>query len=143
MGAGTKELLAVLCANVLSVLQFAVPVWTTMLTRAEEHQIESVLKTGLYLVLGPHRYKSYKWALNESKMITLKQQRNQIFANFTKSCLRNEKFSKWFELTEVNNGTVTRSKKSTYKMVPARTQAYERSPIPQMTIIANQLMSKS
>ena len=86
MGAGTKELLNVLRANVISVLLFAVPVWTTMLTKAEEDQIESVLKTGLFLIYGPHKYKSYKWALRESNMISLKDQRSRILISMYALC---------------------------------------------------------
>ena len=126
----------------MSVLQFAIPVWATMITKAEEEQIESVLKTGLFLIYGPHRYRSYTWALKESNMITLKEQRTRILTRFTKNCMQNEKFIKWFEHTEVSHGAVTRSQKVTFKPVPARTQAYAKSPIPQMTIIANQLMNK-
>ena len=142
MGAGTKELLNVLRANVISVLLFAVPVWTTMLTKAEEDQIESVLKTGIFLIYGPHKYKSYKWALRESNMISLKDQRSRILYCFTRNCMKDDKFSRWFEYAERNNGAVTRRQNNVFKTVPARTQAYARSPIPQMTVIANQIMTQ-
>ena len=52
LGASEKELLNVLRAQVLSVLQFATPAWSTLITAQESAQIEAVLKTGLYLVYG-------------------------------------------------------------------------------------------
>ena len=42
LGACEADLLDVLRCQVLSVLQFAVPAWTTMLTKAESKSIESV-----------------------------------------------------------------------------------------------------
>ena len=47
LGASEQELLSVLRAQVLSVLQFATPAWSTLLTVQESNQIESVLRTGL------------------------------------------------------------------------------------------------
>ena len=52
LGAGEADLLNVLRCQVLSVLQFAVPAWTTMITKEESRRIESVQKTGLYLIYG-------------------------------------------------------------------------------------------
>ena len=48
MGANEEDLLKVLKAQVLSVLQFATPAWSTLLTVLESARIESILKTGLF-----------------------------------------------------------------------------------------------
>ena len=61
LGASEKELLSVLRAQVLSVLQFATPAWSTLITQKESAPIESVLKTGLYLVYG-QKYETFSWA---------------------------------------------------------------------------------
>ena len=106
-----------------------------MLSKAEISRIESVQKTGLYLVYGP-RYKSYTWALQDAKMTSLENQRQKIFEKFTRDCLRSPKFSKWFVKTDSEQAATTRSKKPMFKPVPARTQAYARSPIPQMVALA-------
>ena len=53
LGASEQELIRVLRAQVLSVLLFATPAWSTLITAKESARIESVLKTGLYLVYGP------------------------------------------------------------------------------------------
>ena len=136
LGASEKELLNVLRAQVLSVLQFATPAWCTLITAQESAQIEAVLKTGLYLVYG-HRYLSFSWALKESNMKTLKEQRLVIFERFTKSCIQNPKFKKWFVRTSTEGGRTTRQNKPMFKPIHTRTQGFARSAIPKMVQLAN------
>jgi hypothetical protein len=138
LGSSEVDLLRVLRYQVLSVLQFAVPAWTTMITRAEARSIESVQKTGLYLIFGA-RFRSYSWALREANMCTQEEQRQKIFERFTKKCISSKKFSKWFCRTENSQAVTTRSKKMSFKPVPARTRAFANSPIPQMVALANKL----
>ena len=73
LGASEQELLSVLRAQVLSVLQFAIPAWSTLLAVQESNKIKSVLRTGLYLVYG-EQYQSFSWALCQLKVRTLKEQ---------------------------------------------------------------------
>ena len=137
LGANESELLKVLRAQVLSVLQFASPAWSTQITAHESARIESVLKTGLYLVFG-ERYQSFSWALNEAHMSSMKDQRTQAFKKFTRDCLKNQKFQNWFAKTETDTqGVATRRHKPRFKPVPARTSSYARSAIPQMVKVAN------
>ena len=138
LGACEADLLNVLRCQVLSVLQFAVPAWTTMITRAESNSIESVQKTGLYLIYGA-RFRSYTWALGEANMKTQFEQRKKLFEKFTRSCINSKKFSKWFCRADNELGMATRSRKMRFKPVPTRTQQYARSPIPQMVELANKL----
>ena len=136
LGASEQELLSVLRAQVLSVLQFATPAWSTLITGKESAQIECVLKTGLYLVYG-HRYESFSWALRQAKMSSLSDQRRKMFHNFTKGCINSNKFKKWFAIDEQTTGTVTRSKKLRFQPIHCRTQAFARSAIPQMVKLSN------
>ena len=131
LGASEKELLNVLRAQVLSVLQFATPAWSTLITAQESAQIEAVLKTGLYLVYG-QRYLSFSWALKEAKMRTLKEQRSVMFERFTKNCIQNPKFKKWFVRTKTEGGRATRQKKPMFKPIHTRTQGFARFAILQM-----------
>ena len=78
LGASEQDLLNVLRAQVLSVLHFASPAWSTQITAQENRMIEAVLKAGLYLVYG-ERYKSFSWALKEAKISSLKDQRSKKF----------------------------------------------------------------
>ena len=134
LGASETDLLSVLRCQVLSVLQFAVPAWTTMIRKAEPRSIES----GLYLIFGA-RFRSYSWALREANLCTQEEQRQKIFERFTKKCISSKKFSKWFCRTENSQAVTTRSKKMSFKPVPARTRAFANSPIPQMVALANKL----
>ena len=137
LGASEQDLLKVLRAQVLSVLQFASPAWSTLITAHESARIESVLKTGLFLVYG-HRYESFSWALREANWSSLEDQRTRYFEKFTQNCLKNKKFQNWFVRMEDNTeGVVTRRRKQRFKPVHARTAAYARSAIPQMVKVAN------
>jgi hypothetical protein len=136
LGASEQELLNVLRAQVISVLQFASPAWSTLITAKESSQIESVLKTGLFLVYG-HRFQSFLWALTEAKMNSLQDQRTKMFQVFTQKCIANKKFQKWFVLSEVSSVSVTRQKQKKYKTVPTRTEGFARSAIPKMIELAN------
>ena len=136
LGASEQDLLTVLRAQVLSVLQFASPAWSTLITAQENKQIESVLKTGLYLVYGA-RYESFSWALSEANISSLQDQRSSMFLRFTKNCIRNPKFNKWFVKNDNHYSVPTRQQKPRFKPIPTRTRAYERSAIPQMVKLAN------
>ena len=138
LGACEANLLNVLRCQVLSVLQFAVPAWTTMLIKSESKSIESVQKTGLYLIYGA-KFRSYTWALQEANMRTQVEQRRKLFEKFTKACVRSQKFSKWFCKTNNTQLMTTQSRKVRFKPAPARTQQYANSPIPQMVEFANKL----
>ena len=138
LGASVPDLLSVLRCQVLSVLQFAVPAWTTMISKAESRSIEAVQSTGLYLIYGA-RFRSYNWALNEANMRTQAEQRSSIFEKFTRTCVRSQKFSKWFCKLENNNNMATRSKKVQFKPVETRNKYYSKSAIPQMVALANRL----
>ena len=77
LGAREADLICVLRSQVLSVLQFAVPAWTTMIMKSESRSKESVQKTGLYLIFGA-RFRSYSWALREAQMRGQVEQRQEI-----------------------------------------------------------------
>jgi hypothetical protein len=140
LGAGERELLSVLRAQVLSVLQFASPAWSTQITAKENTQIESVLKTGLYLVYGA-RYESFSWALAEANMSSLMKPRSTQFMKFTQCSIKNPKFCKWFVKNEDNTTVNTRQQKPRFKPIPFRTKAYAQSAIPQMIKVANSMHS--
>jgi hypothetical protein len=138
LGASVPDLINVHRCQVLSVLQFAVPAWTTMISKAESRSIESVQKTGLYLIFGA-KFRSYTWALKQAGIKTQAEQRSKIFEKFTRACTTSKKFSKWFCKSDASNLMTTRSKKVQFKPVLTRTKYYANSPIPQMVALANKL----
>ena len=138
LGASVPDLLSVVRCQALSVLQFAVPAWTTMISKAENRSIEAVQKTGLYPIFGA-KFRSYTWALREAGMKTQEQQRSRIFEKFTRACATSKKFSKWFCKQDSSSLMLTRSKKVHFKSVATRTNHYANSPIPRMVALANGL----
>ena len=115
----------------------SLPAWSTLITAHENARIESVLKTGLFLVYG-HRYESFSWAFREANMSSLEDQRTRHFEKFTQTCLKNNKFQKWFvRIKDSTDGVVTRKRKARFKPVYTRTASYARSAIPHMVKVAN------
>ena len=139
LGADKNELKDVFKQQILSVMEFAAPVWTPGLTQKQVHQIERVQKTAIYIILG-EQYSSYKNGLKQLKMDTLKDRRQKLCTKFTIKATKHDKFSSWFQ--ENNIHTNTRSIKTKYKKVETRTNRYRKSPIPLLTDIANSLASK-
>ena len=122
LGASDQELLKVLRAQVLSVLQFATPAWSTLLTGQESNRIESVLRTGLYLVYG-ERFQSFSWALREAKIFTMKEKRTRMFKKITRDNISSRKFRNWFVRTE-DHSPATRIQKPWFKPVPAEHKVF-------------------
>ena len=71
-------------------------------------------------------------------MTSLKEQRSKMFVKFTKDCLKNPKFQKWFVKAD-KEVIKTRKQKPNFKPIPTRTKVYERSAIPQMVKVANNI----
>ena len=87
--ASEQDLSKVLRAQVLSVLQFSTPAWSTLLTAVESARIESDLKTGLFLVYG-ERDDYFIWALKQAQMFSLENQRTKVFRTFTQDCMKSK-----------------------------------------------------
>ena len=100
-----------------------------MISKAESQSIESVQKTGLYLIYGA-RYRSYNWALKEAAMKTQVERRSKIFKKITRACASSQKFSKWVCKADTRSSRTARSKKVHFKPVLTRTNQYANSPIP-------------
>ena len=109
-----------------------------LLAGTDSSQIESVLKTGLFLIYES-RYESFSWALGESNMSSLRDQGKKIFERFTRNCIKNNKFTKWLVRTDPAEGRTTRLAKPRFMPVPFRNASYARSAIPQMVKLANRL----
>ena len=67
LGANQDELLDIYHKQVRSVLELAVPVWQSSITKQEKRQIERVQRCAFYIILG-HEYASYSNALDILKV---------------------------------------------------------------------------
>ena len=125
-----------------SVLELAVPAWSSGLTRSEVNQLERVQRAACSIILGQH-YGSYKFALKKLNLQSLETRRKQICLTFAIKTEENEKFQNWFK---VNSDHDKVSKPRACKENPNkrlqpvtfRTRRYEKSPIPYLTNLLNE-----
>ena len=128
-GAGREDLLDVYEKQCRSVLELAVPVWNAGISVAEENQLERVQKSAFAIILGKS-YSSYRCALVELKMETLKNRRSKISLAFAKKARNNDKFKNWFKISDQPD-------EPTFAPVPFRTKRYKNSPLPYLTDLLN------
>ena len=140
LGAEQEELTDVYRQQILSILEFAVPVWTPGLTQKQIHQIERVQKTALYVILGEH-FTTYKVGLKLLKLETLKNRRQSLCTKFTTKVTQHEKFCSWFNERDQSHPFRTSSIPNKYKYIETRTNRFKNSPIPYITNIANSIYS--
>ena len=145
LGASLEELKDVYIKQVRSVMELAVPVWHPALTNVEERQIERVQKCALAIILGD-KYTNYEKAREILSIETLSERRLKLCEKFAKKAAKSSKFKYWFRQTEnQEKKTTTRSSKNKtlpmFKVVPTRTSRYEKSPLPYLTEILNDLKS--
>ena len=145
LGASEAEMLDVYHKQVRSVLELAVPVWQPAITQQETRQIERVQRCALYIILGDD-YTSYDDALDTLECDNLDVRRVKLCENFAKKAFKNPKYTNWFCIDDtVPQNTNTRSDATRIirhlKPVQTRTQRYERSPIPNVTKLLNNVMT--
>ena len=127
-------LLDVYFKQIRSVLELAVPVWHSSLTREDSHKIERVQKSAFQVILGP-KYTSYNNGCRYLNVQTLYERREHLCLKFGKKAFKNRKFTKWFEINK--KVTKTRQQQPTFLPVIARTQRFENSSISYLTKLLN------
>ena len=135
LGAETAELIDVYKQQVLSVLEFAVPVWASSITKHEASTIERVQKTALHIILGID-YTNYQLALKTLNMKSLSERRLELCSKFAVKSLRSQKYNTWFKKSEAKSYN-TRCEKPIFKEVVTRTKRFYNSPIPYLTRLLN------
>ena len=137
LGASDDELTDVYVKQVRCILEMAVAVWSAGLTVSQGSQIERVQKTVCAVILGD-RHTDYKQSLNILNLKPLRSRRQELCAKFSNKCHKSEKYQSWYS---ENNSTVnTRSDKSGVLPVPTRTRRYEKSPLPYLTSLVNEVL---
>lgn len=102
LGADREALLDTYKQQILSIVEFAAPVWTPGLTRDQAHQIERVQKTVVQVILGDS-YTTYKQGLVQMKLETLQHRRYKLCLKFTTKAISHPKFNSWFQTNEPKN----------------------------------------
>ena len=138
LGASSHELLDVYDKQIRCMVEFAAPVWTSGLTKAEINQIERVQKAAFAIILG-ERYSSYTKALTFFKRTTLETRREDMNLKFGKKCLKSEKYKHWFAPNKptVQNLKTRSVDNNVLKPVEARTDTFKKSPIAYLTNLIN------
>ena len=140
LGASTNDLLDVYFKQIRRVLETAVPAWHSLLTKNERYLIERVQKTALHIILG-ERYNSYSDALTLFELKTLDERRKEMCVKFARKSAESDKFQNWFaESTQKKDRPKTRHHtKLKFKPIPTRTVRFEKSPIPYLASLLNDL----
>ena len=96
LGLSKHELFDVYIKEVRSILEFAVPVWHSSLTKKQRSEIESVQKLAFRLIAG--KYESYSDACVQFHTTTLEERRLDLCLRFTKKNVNDDEnclFSKY------------------------------------------------
>ena len=87
MGIAREELLDVYFTQIRCVLEFAVPVWHSSITKHESEQLERVQKSAFAIILG-QEYPGYTLALKNLKLTTLETRRDTLCEKFAENHTR-------------------------------------------------------
>ena len=120
--------------KIRSVLEFASPVFFSMLTAQNVSDIERVQKIVLKIILAEN-YLSYEEACKSMKTVSLQERREQLALRFALSCLKNkqhmhlfkQRTSPYYDLRNIKS----------FEEPHCHTSRYYSSPIPAMTRLLN------
>ena len=134
-GVSDEDILLFYAMKIRSVLEYAAPVFTSMLTAQQVLDIERIQKIVLKVILGP-RYISYEHALNSLSISSLENRRRQLSLKFALACIRSPQHRHLF----------TERKSTYYKLRNIRSfeepychsKRYFNWPIPYLTRLLNE-----
>ena len=129
-----RTLLDVYCKEVRTILEHAVPVWHSGLTRKQTVQIEKVQKTAFKIILDTS-YTNYETACTLLCVEPLEFRRIQLCINFAKRDLKRE--DTLFSRTGAQ--PKTRSKPKLVNEYRCRTSRYQKSSMPYLSSLLNKL----
>ena len=118
--------------EVRSILELAVPVWHSSLTKKQSQDIERVKKIAFKILLGPC-YVSYKQACHYLFTQTLEERRTKLCLKFARKNLKSENSMFTKDVKRLNTRQPTRVVKE-YK---CRTARYYKSSIPYLARLLN------
>ena len=120
--------------KIRSVLEFAAPVFFSMLTSQNIHDIERVQKVVLKIILAEN-YHSYEDACVSMSTVSLEKRRQQLALKFALSCLKNQQHKHLFKQRTSTYYTLRNIK--SFEVPQCHTSRYFSSPIPAMTRLLN------
>ena len=95
LGCSCEDLILVYIRQVRSVVEFAAPYWTPLLTKNEVRRLERIQRTALHVIMGDS-YTNYKETLTILGLESLEDRRNSLMVRFVIKTLQTNKFQHWF-----------------------------------------------
>ncbi|XP_066267579.1 uncharacterized protein [Branchiostoma lanceolatum] len=130
------DLVAIYIGYVRPILEYAVPVWNSGLTKHQSDQLERLQKRACRTITGSS-YNGYSHALEHLGLSILATRREQLCLKFARSLMDSE-FRDWLPPPRAQiTGRVTRNSHK-LNCPKARTNRYLNSSIPYLTRLINQ-----
>ena len=126
--------------KIRSVLEYAAPVFTSMLTSQDICDIERIQKIVLKVILGDS-YSSYESACSRLTTISLEDRRRQLSLKFAMACLKSPQHKHLFK-QRISTYYKLRKLKS-FEVPFCHTERYFSSPIPYLTRLLNEHFAKN
>ena len=121
--------------EVRSILELAVPVWHSGLTKRQSNDIERIQKIAFKIILGDD-YKSYNLALKMLCTQTLEERRKKLCLKFAWKNLKSE--NPFF--TKIQHPMNTRGKSNLVLEFKCRTERFKNSSLPYLARLLNEDM---
>ena len=119
--------------EVRSILELAVPVWHSGLTRRQSSDIERIQKIAFKIILGVE-YKNYDQACKMLSTQTLEDRRTKLCLKFARKNLKSENSL----FTELQHPMNTRWKANSVQEFKCRTERFKNSSLPYLARLLNQ-----
>ena len=126
--------------KIRSILEYAAPVFTSMLTQKNISDIERIQKTVLKVLLQED-YISYTNACNIMMTTSLEQRRENLSLKFALSCLSNPKHTHLFKQRQSQFYNIRNIR--SYEEPYCTSKRHYSSPIPYLTRLLNEHFKKS
>ena len=126
------EMFDVYTKEIRSILEFAVPVWHSSLTRKQVSEIEFVQKLAFKIILG-RAYSSYSDACARLQTVTLEERRLAICLRFASKNIKSDKCL----FTKPNEHFRLRRRNHVVKEYKCNKAKFQRSSLPYLAKLAN------
>ena len=127
-----QELFDVYAKEIRSILEYAVPVWHSGLTRKQISEIEGIQKLAFKIILR-QKYSGYESACSFFETQSLEKRRQQLCLSFA---MKNMKSDKPF-FTFPNNNVTLRNRKHKVNEFKCNTSRFQRSSLPYLAALIN------
>lgn len=132
------DLLFVYKTIIRPILDYAVPTYTSLLTREQVQQLERLQAKTMKIIYGEHV--SYRTIIEQGIIETLEDRRRSIVLKFAEKCSNNDRYrEKWFPENTRHDHQLRRREK--YFIPKMNTYRYNKSPIVSMRRILNEKLT--